>query len=468
MPNIILPRAEPFNFALLCGFIILIFLTGGGSDPSVQSLVVVRLAAILVLAVAAVQIGRAEFRRVAPIMLGLAAFAAIVAIQLIPLPPSIWTGLPGREQFVQDLAAAGIAPDWHSLSLTPDGTLNTLLALLTPLAVIAILSLVDRSRLPHLFWLLLGGIAASALLGVVQIATGRFYTFEVTNLNSAVGLLANRSHQALLLAIAFPLLAAWVRVSPNRRAYRVRGAIALMSALFLIPLILVTGSRAGLLAGIAAAILALVIVLHEKSGERRVAKAKRLWAISGIAIVAAAAVALTLYLQRAESIDRVFSDQGAELRTENLPLFFEMVKTYFPFGSGFGSFAWLYQIDEPYELLQPPYFNHAHNDLIQPLIEGGLPMAILMIVFTVSFSLRSLMIVRKFFSRQSREDSLPILGVASVISILLIIGVSLTVYPTRTPLFAALAILFLHVVYEASRPTTAPAKTRLGSVDDLG
>ena len=54
--------------------------------------------------------------RVPLILLG--ALAALMAIQLIPLPPGIWTALPGRERYLEAAAAIGIPQPWRPISLT--------------------------------------------------------------------------------------------------------------------------------------------------------------------------------------------------------------------------------------------------------------------------------------------------------------------------------------------------------------
>ncbi len=59
--------------------------------------------------------------------------------------------------------------------------------------------------------------------------------------------------------------------------------------------------------------------------------------------------------------------------SQTLPVLFEMAKSHFVLGAGFGSFEWLYKMWEPDHLLMTSYFNQAHNDPIQLIIEGGLP-----------------------------------------------------------------------------------------------
>ncbi|MCQ4504087.1 hypothetical protein NON27_28270, partial [Vibrio parahaemolyticus] len=69
-----------------------------------------------------------------------------------------------------------------------------------------------------------------------------------TNGASAPGLFANRNHQAALLTALFPLLAAFACAGvADRRTAAIRGGIALGIGAILVPLILLIGSRAGVL-----------------------------------------------------------------------------------------------------------------------------------------------------------------------------------------------------------------------------
>ena len=63
--------------------------------------------------------------------LGLLAGVLILPLlQLIPLPPLLWTSLAGRAALAADQAAAGIGPHWAPLTLDPAGTWRACPALL--------------------------------------------------------------------------------------------------------------------------------------------------------------------------------------------------------------------------------------------------------------------------------------------------------------------------------------------------
>ena len=49
-------------------------------------------------------------------------------VQLIPLPPAIWTHLPGREVATRVSALTGLAGQWRPLSLNPEATIRSVIA----------------------------------------------------------------------------------------------------------------------------------------------------------------------------------------------------------------------------------------------------------------------------------------------------------------------------------------------------
>lgn len=60
----------------------------------------------------------------------LTAVLALPLLQLVPLPPALWTALPGCAVLAAQQAAVGIAPHWAPPNLDPAGTWRAWLALL--------------------------------------------------------------------------------------------------------------------------------------------------------------------------------------------------------------------------------------------------------------------------------------------------------------------------------------------------
>ncbi len=184
-----------------------------------------------------------------PIAILLAA-VALVLLQLIPLPPSVWERLPGRRTAIEGYAAAGMAAPWLPVSLTPAATWDAGLGLIPPAAMFcAVLTLGAVAR-RVLALVVLVMAAASVGLGMLQMFGGpdsalRFYGF--TNAESGVGFFANRNHQAALLATTLPLAAALAvgRAREGGTRSLFWGAVTAAFALVMAVGVAVSGSRAG-------------------------------------------------------------------------------------------------------------------------------------------------------------------------------------------------------------------------------
>ena len=62
--------------------------------------------------------------------------ALLILFQLVPLPPALWSALPGRGYVVDGFAMLGMPRPWMPLSLAPHDSLATAMTLLPPLAVL--------------------------------------------------------------------------------------------------------------------------------------------------------------------------------------------------------------------------------------------------------------------------------------------------------------------------------------------
>src|SRR6516165_10253226 len=141
----------------------------------------------------------------------LCAILALPLLQLIPMPASLWSGLPSRREIASAYEAAGMALPWLPISLDSTRTWLALLSLLPATAVfLAMLSLEQRSR--RILIVLMFVVAfASGLLDVLQIMGGddsplRFYASS-TRGGRAVGFFVNPDHSAALLYSTIPFIA---------------------------------------------------------------------------------------------------------------------------------------------------------------------------------------------------------------------------------------------------------------------
>ncbi|MDQ0464932.1 O-antigen ligase [Caulobacter ginsengisoli] len=349
---------------------------------------------------------------------------AVGLLQLLSLPPALWTLLPGRGTIAADLVAAGLTPGWAPLSLSPQATQHSLIALLPGIAMFVAalqLSAQDRARL---LWLLLLVGLASVLVGVVQVVQGehsplRFY--EVTNPNPAVGFFANRNHMASLLvalmavAAALAVDAAVTRPLPR---WRLGGALAILLVLLVGDSL--TQSRSGLL--LLAPLAVGVAGMAWRAGLHRKLSRTTLIAV-GLIAATLLALAFVVFNGAAERLTGGFSD---ELRFKAVGVILRAMGDYMPFGSGFGTFVPVYKMFETPAVMQNTYVNHAHDDWLEVILEGGIPVVALLVGFLIWWGRSGLALWRKAGGRDTLTRG------AWLVTLVLLAHAFLD-YPLRSP-----------------------------------
>jgi hypothetical protein len=434
---------SPLPVLVLCAFLLFVLLFGGASRSDALSQVVVRGGAVAFACAGLLLLRRDALTSIRAPALFLLAFAVVIALQLVPLPPGLWASLPGRDFIAQGAPLAGIEQPWRPLSLTPDLTINSLLALLPAAALLILAANTDPRDARVILWLLVAMIVLTGIVGLIQLTTQASWLFpyRITNTGEAVGLFANRNHQAVFLVTIFPILATTFVVETSRHEFNKTVPVILMAiALFLVPLILATGSRAGLALTIVG-VLGAALIVWRRNAERRTSKRtirfkgrrSGIWLASGA--IAALLVAVTIYYSRGAAIIRLYElDVAGDKRIQAFSTMVDMAWAYFPTGSGFGSFADIFRIHEPMDLLGLTYMNHAHIDLLEVVIEGGLA-AVLLLSAALVWYLRA---TYRVWTESGRGREAARLG-----SILLpmIALASLVDYPIRTPTFSVLVAL---------------------------
>jgi O-antigen ligase len=429
-----------FRFGILCIFLVLCALGGGASRPDTLSLLYVRPAAVIVIACLILSPGHWHFDGLKPAFIILAALAGLMLLQLIPLPPSVWLSLPGHARFAEAAAAAGLAQPWRPISLTPDMTINSLLALLPALACLVGMASLGRADRQRIMPVTIGIVCAAMLLGIVQLTgggQGPAYLYRVTHEASAVGLFANRNHQGTLLAMAFPMLRIWQLSGPrDGGARRRRNWIAGGIALLLIPMLLVTGSRTGIAIGCLG--LASVFLIAPVRLPDRLSGWWRGLIRLGVLAVPIAIGLLVFLFGRATAIQRLFSNSvGEDARVQLTPTSWSIAQAFFPFGTGFGSFDTVFRIFEPNWSLERTYFNHAHNDFLEIVITAGAPGAIFIMVVLAWFVRRSLGLWR---APEGTGNAVSVQR-GAFFMLLCVILASIVDYPLRTPLMSAIVAI---------------------------
>lgn len=383
----------------------------------------------------------------------LSALTIWIAIQLVPLPPDMWHALPGREVIVQADRLLGQSDIWRPISLTPSKTANSLLAMTVPFAALLIFARTEPEDHPKLLMAI--GILAvlSAALGLVQIFSGpasAAYLYRITSTDAMVGLFANRNHHAVFLACSLPIVGMLLRDELMRKQQRgLRRNLLALAILALAAVATLIGSRVGLAAAVAAFVITYAMVLsawrmhsERRSSSRSVARplAGR-FSLYAPPFLMVALLGMGLWFSgRATGLSRlVEQDVAADLRWQAWPTVEAMMSKYWVLGSGFGSFPDVYKMFEPDKLLQPSYFNHAHNDWAEIIITGGVPFIFVLLAGGV-------WIVRTVMARGTRNLIKGYRGdvrLPALVAIFLLAIASLFDYPLRVPSMQAMTILLL-------------------------
>lgn len=376
----------------------------------------------------------------------------LAILYLIPLHvvfdiSSLGTSLPANI-----IDKVNIAGEPSIMAVTANGAWNSLFFLFAPTAILLFAANMNRDDLRFSIPVLIGLGTISGIFGVLQLAGGInsiFYFYDITNNGSAVGLFANRNHAAVFLACVFPMLAVFSTTSSaiSSRARRSMQLVAAAIAIFLVPLILVTGSRSGMLAALIGLVGGMIIYYSRTAPGQKSTTSKSLKPVIAIAILLGLIFA-TIFFSRAEAISRFFGEQTiVDDRTEfwiaSLPMFWQ----YFPFGFGSGGFASAFQVVEPLELLNGEYLNRLHNDWLEIALTYGALGAILMAAGTICY-------LRRTFTLWVQMDgnrTAVALGRMASVNIAILAVASVSDYPLRTPAMAGFAALSLVWFMHASR-----------------
>ena len=368
------------------------------------------------------------------IRLWLVGVLILFGLQLLPLPPSLWAALPGREAVRAMIGVAG-EPGWMSLSLRPPQTVKAFLGLLPPVALFFGVLTLDLKRRVWLLALLIGLVLLSVTIGLLQLVNGpdsSLYFYQFTTSGRAVGFFANPNHFVAPLYATLPLVAALMSGRSGRHAGLMAAGFGGIAFAYLVGLS-TSGARTAVLLGGASLALALFGVARRGTLARLSAGRPLLGAgaLAGLLVTPVLlGVGLITILERFDRQD-VFDD----LRWTILPAALDQGLSYFPFGAGMGTFDRAYALQEGVATLMPSYINHVHNDWAEVFFEAGAAGVALMalgLIIVVRMSYQAVVCPPGLAGR---------LLAGGVLGIWLLLAHSLWDYPLRTQ--ACLAVLAL-------------------------
>ena len=429
-----------WGFIAASGFVLACLVMGGGAAVGFLSDVAIQLFAIPVLLVSIWRYLDLPSGKRPRWALTLAILVvAVPALQLVPLPPEIWTLLPGRQPLVDAFALLNSELRWAPISVAPAATWLSLVSLLPPLAVFfATLLMSFHQRRQLSAWVLAFG-AVSVFLGLSQVAggpTSPLRLFANTNPTEAVGFFANRNHFAALLYVMILLAAAWASdtatqflTAPAERRFEA-GTILPMVASFMLLVVFVAGeilsrSRAGLALTIIALLGAFVLAYSDRRARSGMTPARLLLGL--VVLTALLLVQLGLY----RVLERFADDPLADGRIPFARNTIEAALAFFPIGSGLGTFTMVYPtFEKTRDLMANTFANHAHNDLLELWLEAGVAGAVVAALCAI-WILRQFVRVWRAGNWGTRGVDL-LLARAASIAVGLVVAHSLFDYPVRT------------------------------------
>ena len=386
----------------------------------------------------------------------LALFLAWALLQIVPLPPEVWSSLPGRSAILALDAELSAESLWRPISMAPELSRAALFSMVVPVTALLFVAATKLRRSALLGLVALFGVI-NVLLGFAQLAAGGGSDLRVYRINSTggpTGIFANENHSAAFLAVVLLVLARLIiwAIKAKRAGWQLyAGGFALGLTLLSI---LVHGSRSGIVMGLAASLAVLLMfwkslpafASNSRSGSSRAkVRMRKLqkWGRYAFGALGAAFISLIVVFLTMERVPGFTGlteqDAATDLRWKLIDPLWAMAGEFWLLGTGFGSFAPAYMQFEPAELSLPSYVNQAHNDFLQLVIEGGLP-AILLFLALVYFVGRSIFRIVKI---DGFASALPIFWI-SVIGI--VASASVIDYPVRTPIFQAVLIWLLCVL----------------------
>lgn len=427
---------------------------GGGGSPAPLSELLLQLAFAPLFVIWFAYAGRMPAP--AGIWVGGALLLCVPVIQLIPWPAALWHALPGRAPLIDALSLTGQADRWWPLSLAPERTFASLMAMIPVVAMLPMAaSLTGRWRMA-LFGLIAGVALVSFFVGVGQMANlgGGIFRFYSADSEYFLGFQANRNSQADVFLIGGIASAVFVRHVLDRKSEQ-HGFVAWLAAhaclslLFLLGTVL-TGSRMGMM--LAPLSLAGQLVVIWPWLMRLALPLRRFLLLGGMVVLAVAlAAALGNPVLQAQ-IGRF--GQGENLRPEIWHRTWQIITVFQPWGSGIGTFVPVYQSYEPLSALRIVVINRAHCDYLEWLLETGWIGVVAMVA-----ALAVMVGAARRTWRQGAIDHGTVLGAAAVL--LVIVIHSFVDYPLRSMSLGGLTtvmIAFLAIPCPGHGAVTEPAQ----------
>ncbi|MEA3048206.1 MAG: hypothetical protein QOG84_42 [Sphingomonadales bacterium] len=443
------------RLAVVPAYFVLCLLLGGASAGGFWGNMLLQLAALPIIAAAALARRGTPLSTAARQLLLLAGLAALlILLQLVPLPPGLWTALPGRAGVADGFRMIGQPLPWMPLSLDPYRTVASALWLLPALASLVGILVLGAYRASWLTAALAAVTIVSIAIGALQLSGGEqspWYFYAITNFGSTTGFFSNANHFATLMVATIPFLAALylTAVARGRSVQKSSGLFVVLAGALVVTMggIAINFSIAGI--GLSVPVLAasLLMILSRR---RRLPR----WTPLLVALLLAGSVAAVF----TAPFNNNLTSKGAAAQEDSRYNSFRKTSAaaaeFMPVGSGIGTFQAIYRTREDPAAVDHFYMNHAHSDLLELALETGVPGLVLLLLFLLWWSLRTAAIWRA-------EDA-DYYARAATVATAAIMAHSLVDYPLRTAAISALFAIGCALMAEpraAARRSKEPSKS---------
>lgn len=374
-------------------------------------------------------------RAITTALILIAALVLLVVLQAIPLPPTVWRGLPGRDVVANVLDVVGAPDAWLSLSLDPSATREAGYFLIPPIAMFIATLHLDRDAQLKLVAIVLVAALVSALLVMVQAQGAMGLTwYDAPHATKGKGIFANKNHNAVFIVLAIPLAAMFARSRLRFRSASTQHAVTAGVVVVLALAVLGCLSRAGI-ALLPIALLACIPLL----GAWKTVRRYPMVAIGAVVLLIATAVLVSRSSIVQETLDRFGANQ--EGRYVFWPDVVAAIRQFMPWGSGLGTFLPVFRMNETLNAVHETYTNHAHSDFMEIALEAGLPGIILVLAFLGWFAATAWSQLRD----RAGKAGFGLLFAAAV-GIALLLAASIVDYPLRTLLLSCVFALFAAIL----------------------
>lgn len=296
------------------------------------------------------------------------AFFVAHLIYLIPLPPSIWTKLPGRDSISHGFEVLGTNLPWLPMSVSPENTFFSLFNFLPPLAVILLFGTIVRGReIIIALWMLTVSVILLVVLGLsqVSISDAGFHFYNNTNLNSAVGFFSNANHFGIFLLMCIPIIGFFADYH-RKNAHNGQNGVVAFCYIAILSALLGIGASGSLASYLLIIPVIVGTLFLSSSGTKR----KQIYLI-GLGASLVLAIVLDIFVWnglQSELIEKLTTvdKNSRQIMFENT---YNLGDMFFPFGSGPRSFEDAYRLVEVAGYRTIP---HAHNEYVEVFAEFGI------------------------------------------------------------------------------------------------